>query len=147
MTNGYDCPLILLLSLPSMRIIFAYTVLLAFLLPGMMKFGTFVRWKMDQDWIVRTQCVNVNKPERKCGGKCRLSLLLKLYDETHKPVSNEQKQEQRMELSWFELPVDQALPIPEIGLLSRGSFSLAHIWIHHPFRYSVFQPPDLEKNV
>jgi hypothetical protein len=130
-----------------MRFIFAWSVLLAFILPGMMKFGTFVRWKMDQDWIIRTQCVNVNKPERKCGGKCRLSLLLKLYDETHKPIGREQKQEQRMDLSWFELPVDQALPIPEIRLMSRGSFPVLASWIHHPFRYCVFQPPDLQKNV
>jgi hypothetical protein len=129
-----------------MRIIFAYTVLLVFILPGMMKFGTFVRWKMDQDWIVRTQCVNVNKPERKCGGKCRLSLLLRQYDQTHTPIGNPRQEEQRIELSWFEIPDDFSLffirPLKAKKLIQPTTPN----WVHHPYKQCVFRPPDDLKN-
>lgn len=112
-----------------------------------MKVGTFVRWKLDQERIIRTQCVNVNKPERKCAGKCRLSILLKLYDETHTPIGNSKQQEQRIELSWFEVPESISLPCIRLTPFSGSSFCRKVNWKHHPFRHCVFQPPDSQKNV
>lgn len=47
----------------------------------MLKVGVLVSWKLNQTYIVENLCINKNKPEMKCNGKCHLQKQLKRVED------------------------------------------------------------------
>lgn len=56
-----------------MKQFFSIVLLSAFLLPQLAKIGVFVSFKANQDFIAKVLCINKDKPEMKCNGKCHLA--------------------------------------------------------------------------
>ena len=44
------------------------------------KLGVITDWKINQEYIAKTSCVNRNKPQLECNGKCQLQKRLKELD-------------------------------------------------------------------
>ena len=56
-----------------MKKLFSILLLSAFLMPQFVKIGVFVSFKANQDFIAKVLCINKDKPEMKCNGKCHLA--------------------------------------------------------------------------
>ena len=48
-------------------------LLIVFLLPQFAKVGIFISFKANQDFIAKVLCINKDKPELQCNGKCHLA--------------------------------------------------------------------------
>lgn len=48
----------------------------------LLKLGVVVSWKINQDYIIENLCINRNRPEMECNGKCCLQTQLKSVDES-----------------------------------------------------------------
>ena len=42
--------------------------------------GTLIHWKLNQDYIAKNLCVNIDKPKMGCKGKCQLDKRLMKID-------------------------------------------------------------------
>lgn len=55
-----------------------------------------IQFYYQQEYIARTLCINRNKPEKLCSGKCVLNIMMKKSDQKEKqssPVSQKDKSE------------------------------------------------------
>ncbi len=68
------------------RIIAAFLTTI-FLIQPAHNAGVFIRFKINQDFYARVLCINKEKPELKCHGKCQLKKQLKAAEQK----SNEKK--------------------------------------------------------
>jgi len=64
--------------------VFLYIVFIAFALKPMYYVGQVLYYELNVDYIVETYCINTDKPELKCNGKCHLAKQLQ-------SVSNDSK--------------------------------------------------------
>ena len=97
----------------------------------------FTSFKLNQTYIAATLCVNKNKPEVRCEGKCYLTKKLKQADEKEKSPDQVQKkyQYEALVVSGFRLTPPSAkitnLPLTEPHFLL-GTYITA-----------IFQPPQV----
>lgn len=89
----------------------------AFLTPGLLKFGYFAYFNLNQSSIIENHCVNKSKPELKCDGKCHLRQQIAIIDDITEPIEKSGK----LPITYFqfELPVffwEQALLTISSGL-------------------------------
>lgn len=61
---------------------FFYIALIASLIQPANVLLTYTAWSVNHEYIARTLCVNRNRPERCCEGKCYLSKQLEKHDDT-----------------------------------------------------------------
>lgn len=61
------------------RVISAF-LLFMILLPGIAKLVYIAYWNIEQDWIEKTYCENIDKPEMECHGKCHLAKALEIIE-------------------------------------------------------------------
>lgn len=59
----------------------AYSLLLAFALRPIYYVGHVLYYELNIDYIIETYCINTDKPELQCNGKCHLAKQLQLLDE------------------------------------------------------------------
>ncbi len=64
-----------------MKNLFTYILVILLGLPMISKLTVMVQWKLNQQAITNTLCVNVGKPEVMCHGKCVLNERLLNVDE------------------------------------------------------------------
>ena len=58
---------------------------LVLLLPLGLKTGVVLNWAIHQDYIAKNLCVNRDKPELHCNGKCVLMQKMRIADENDTP--------------------------------------------------------------
>jgi len=91
-----------------MRSILAYILLIATLLPTFSQWGTIAYYHANKEYIARVLCVNRDKPELHCDGKCYLAQRLKTQQE---------KQDKRT--------TERVQNMPEFQLFCQTSFQFA----------------------
>lgn len=121
---------------------YAILLIVCFLMPAAFKALTVIQWRWNQTEITKTLCVNKNKPERKCHGKCRLSLLLKEYQKEHSPISNQERSELKPELSFYEMPVITFWIISPLDPSEIKALGTQHLNLHQLFIPNIFDPPE-----
>lgn len=70
-----------------MRIAVAISLILLISMPLLMKMGILGNYWMQQDYYATVLCIQRDKPESTCNGKCVLSDALKQIDNTNKEDS------------------------------------------------------------
>ncbi|WP_017259093.1 hypothetical protein [Pedobacter arcticus] len=60
-----------------MKRVFTTFLILTFIFQIAAQFGVFLYFEANQNYIAKTQCENIKKPEMHCDGQCVLSKLLK----------------------------------------------------------------------
>lgn len=61
-----------------------HIVVLSLSMQSLQTVGTFISFKLNQDFIAKVLCVNKDKPEKGCNGKCHLKKQLKKQTEENK---------------------------------------------------------------
>ncbi|HQW47717.1 MAG: hypothetical protein IPL09_14805 [Bacteroidetes bacterium] len=69
-----------------------------------LKVGTLITWKLNQDYIAKNLCVNVDKPMMGCKGKCQLDKRLMKID----AASSQEKSpiQETLKISVIDLFID-----------------------------------------
>lgn len=65
---------------------------------------TFISWKINQEQITAEHCINKNRPELKCAGKCYLSKILNKNEDRdylNKTKNNNHKLELLKKIDYF----------------------------------------------
>ncbi len=60
-----------------MKRVLATFLILTFIFQIAVQFGIFLYFEANQNYIAKTQCENIKKPEMHCDGQCILTKLLK----------------------------------------------------------------------
>lgn len=60
-----------------------FSLITALVLQTFSKTWLFIAYKLNQEYIAKTLCINVNKPEVMCSGKCYLNNKIQDDDEQH----------------------------------------------------------------
>lgn len=71
-------------------------MIIAVMLPSLIKMGILIDFKINQDFIAEVLCINRDKPMSTCNGKCYLSEQLKKAEEQEEkqvPTSNKERLE------------------------------------------------------
>lgn len=92
----------------------------------------FLGFEMNQKYIIRELCVNKNKPQLQCNGKCYLMNKLKQAQD------KEQKQERQTQTTQVQ---DALITVP----LNFKQFALAEI--KHLFPYSTGMPRSIKNSI
>lgn len=122
-----------------MKKLFSILLLSAFLLPQLVKVGIFVSFKANQDFIAKVLCINKDKPEMKCNGKCHLAKELNKTEnkDENLPITISNKTEITLFIEnqeTFELK-------KQLGFLTKERFSDIKKDYHSSFIDGVFHPP------
>ena len=124
-----------------MKNLFTYLLVLLLGLPMISKVTVMVNWKLNQQAIADSLCININKPDVMCHGTCVLNDRLQQVDETKNiPLSELVKEYKLQPFICTEL----------INLNFSESFSLQrekrfYFYSQNYFHFhstSVFTPPD-----
>lgn len=112
-------------------------------LPSFMGMVTYASWKMNQAYIAKYLCVNKEKKELKCKGKCHLMKNLK---ETAQP-DNAPIPQKLKEINFQPFIFSELSPLSIVlGPLSPTQSEITyqeHIKISAYYK-SIFTPPDFE---
>ncbi len=74
------------------------------------KFFIVLDYEANKDFIARVLCINREKPQLKCHGKCYLAKKLKKSEQTQDPT-NQKTQKQKQEITLYYQPlVASAVP-------------------------------------
>ena len=101
--------------------------------------GIVAWFNLNQDKVVELFCINKNKPELDCKGKCYLAEKLKEanQNEAGTSVPNSKYKQTSEEILFFE-----KIALPTIfGMDNHMPFSFSKSSYVHQFMMSVFQPP------
>lgn len=128
-----------------MKSLVVFGLLVTMILPGLFKLGTFISWDMNRAEITAKYCINKFKAEKKCNGKCRLSVLLKLYDQENIPLTDKNSSKwSESELSPFETiescHFKEIIPWNTFGLVRNFSQMNEHRFSHY---MDIFHPPSI----
>ncbi|MBK8564320.1 MAG: hypothetical protein IPN76_13525 [Saprospiraceae bacterium] len=96
-------------------------------------------FKLNQDFIAKTLCINRDKPEKKCNGKCQLTKkIAESKEESPQQAPVPQPDEQKQVLSLHEI-----LPLQIISAKPRDSKPLfaALTFTAQACAIDIFQPP------
>ena len=103
--------------------------------------GFILYYELNLDYIVANYCVNKDKPELKCNGKCYLMQHLQLKEASKKQEKDSEKA--RLVEAFYPLYFHVASqPLPKVFFVT----ILEHQWkfqLHptHPYLEKVTQPP------
>ncbi|HQX44009.1 MAG: hypothetical protein KA251_01745 [Saprospiraceae bacterium] len=130
-----------------MKTVVVFGLLLTLILPGLFKLGTFISWDMNRAEITARYCINKFKTEKKCNGKCRLSVLLKLYDQENIPLTDKGSGKwSESDLSPFEtiesVHFDEMVFWNAYGLVRNFGYIEEHRSNHY---VDIFHPPSILK--
>lgn len=115
--------------------------------PLLLKVGVFCHWKYHQQIIAKTLCVNKNKPQLHCKGKCQLKKDLALIVQQ----SQQEKKSTPLPHIFKNLKIDQFLPVRKYvaPVESNGLSFVKTLFSKHfdcfyakPFLTSIFHPPE-----
>ena len=97
----------------------------------------FTSFKLNQNYIAATLCVNKNKPQLHCEGKCYLTKKLKQADEKEKSAGQVQKKHQyeALVVSAFRL-APPSVKITNLLVTEPG-------YVLSTYSSLIFQPPQV----
>ncbi len=96
-------------------------------------------YKLNQDFIAKTLCVNQDKPEMHCNGKCYLKKKIsesKEKDQGKAPVAQPDELKQTV----YYQPIIK-VELPELISTQQKSFFMEPAFSGQPFLHEIFQPP------
>lgn len=100
----------------------------------------FVEYVVDYEYISTVLCINKEKPEMKCNGKCHLMKQLAKAAEEEKPISEKKSAVKEIELLFFqelpEITFTNAVCIQQTPL----NYQYTNLY-HYLGNGSVFHPP------
>lgn len=105
-----------------------------------------VNFHMNQREITRLECVNKNRPEMHCNGKCYLAKQLQKAEEQ---LDDKKQASSRSlgQLKWLETASYSAPSFPSVHTtknvaeLEKQQFSVSEERIHSDYCSSIFHPP------
>ena len=108
-------------------------------MPQFVKVGIFVSFKANQDFIAKVLCVNKDKPEMKCNGKCHLAKELNKTEnkDENLPITISNK----TEITLFIENQETFQIKPTFGFLTKECFIDEKKDYHSLFINGVFHPP------
>ena len=125
-----------------MKNLFTYLLVLLLGLPMISKVSVMVNWKLNQQAIADSLCVNINKPDVMCHGTCVLNDRLQQVDETKNIPLSELVKEYKLQP--FICTEIVNLNFSESFSLQREKrfyyYSQNYFHVHNT---SVFTPPDI----
>ncbi len=101
--------------------------------------GIIAWFNLNQDKVVELFCINKNKPELDCKGKCYLAEKLEEAKQTEEgtTVPNSKHKQTTEEVLFLEKALLLSIP----GSAHQISFAFSKSSYVHQFMMSVFQPP------
>ena len=117
----------------------ALFLLIALIGSGFSQFAVYLGFQLNQDYIAKTLCVNKNRPELHCNGRCYLMSKLKLVNEKEKKQAAKDTLN-RMATSFLHRVYTTSLQAPTAAFIAKHS-------THYKFTYysqyitTVFRPP------
>jgi hypothetical protein len=121
-----------------MKNFFVISLIAIMLLQTFSKVVVLVDFQANREYIMEFLCINRDKPELKCEGKCQLTKKLKAQHDTDKQA-NERGQKQEVQVNLYCQNLFSLKPIiPEtiVTYPSGYTFSYSSIAYH-----SIFHPP------
>ena len=116
-------------------------LLFCFLTPLFLKVGILTNYIIQYKFYVEVLCVNKNKPELKCNGKCHLAKELKTVDE--EPVKPELPQKNKDKTEDIFLIHDFSYLISSELTNNINSYSNYNPpFLSFRFKENIFQPPE-----
>lgn len=110
----------------------------------MLKVGVLVSWKLNQTYIAENLCINKNKPEMKCDGKCHLQKQLKSIEDKSDTEKDASLPLKLKNLDGDNFVSNSGLFIPSI--LEVKSSSMVTI-LNNPYSFdyknTCFKPPQV----
>lgn len=112
------------------------------MLPNLTRVGILIDFKINQDFIAKVLCINKDKPELKCNGKCHLTKQLKKVEEPEEKQAPNNTKDKR-EIVYFLS--HSIFEIRDSGLLNeKKTFILyASDFQDASFISDIFHPPRL----
>ena len=99
----------------------------------------FADFYWNQDFIAKTLCINKDKPEMKCNGKCHLSKVIKeIQDQEDK--SPDSKEENRFSTVYVVAPLS-SFTFNNPTIINKRSFFIKNETYIFNFLNKVFHPP------
>ena len=122
-----------------MRKIIAILLLTSITLQLCNRVGIIAWFNINQDKVVELFCINKNKPELDCKGKCYLAEKLEEAKQTEEGTSipNSKHKQITEEILFFEKTALLSIP----GSAHQISFSFHPSYYAHQVLMTVFQPP------
>ncbi|MCB0425478.1 MAG: hypothetical protein KDD13_12650 [Mangrovimonas sp.] len=114
-------------------------LLIVFLLPQFAKVGIFISFKANQDFIAKVLCINKDKPELQCNGKCHLAKELNKTEskDQNSPITITNKTEILLFFEKQKIPEFRVL----LGMHRKKSFVHIKEQYTSAYRNGVFHPP------
>lgn len=112
------------------------------LLQAFGKVVVLVDYQANKEFIMEFLCINRDRPELKCEGKCQLTKKLKAQHESDKQA-NERGQKQEVQINlycqnlFYLQPYKQASVVSHTTAYSCGYSSVAYQSIFHPPQFIV----------
>jgi len=121
-------------------------LLVCFLTSLFLKVGMLTNYIIQYKFYVEVLCVNKNKPELKCNGKCLLAKELKTVDE--EPVKPELPQKYKDKTEDIFLIHDYSnLIFSELTNNINSYSSYTPLFLSFCFKGNIFQPPEPIGNI
>jgi len=122
--------------------LFVCILLLSFALRPFFFVGQVIYYQLNIDYIIETYCINTDKPELKCNGKCHLSKQLKLTaNEKSKDNSNTNTIFEAFYPLYFQNITVKLSEQSEIIISTTNNWNLKQ-FKDSGFIESTFRPPD-----
>ena len=119
----------------------AVCLLIALIGSGFSQFAVYAGFQLNQDYIAKNLCVNRNRPEMHCNGRCYLMSKLKQVTEKEKKQAARDNLN-RMEISFLQRPQKIAFN-PPVTASVVTSFPPYHYTYYSRYISTVFRPPKL----
>ncbi len=117
-------------------------MILAMMLPNLIKIGILIDFKINQDFIAEVLCINKEKPMFMCNGKCYLSeQLKKAEEEEEKQAPTNKKERLEVVYCYSKNPLD-FLPFLD-NYTSKLNPAYENEFYHSSFIADIFRPPKL----
>lgn len=114
---------------------------LLILLQSFSKVWIFISFKIDQDYIAKTLCINRDKPEMLCSGKCVLKQRIKAEEENERKEIPQKCKAQKEVFYYLNNFNWQIEPGSDRKSKAKKTYSHQNLCAS-AFLQSIFQPPD-----
>lgn len=119
-----------------MKKAFAYMMLVLITATSLQQLSILSMYWLTQDYITEKFCVNKDKPELQCNGKCHMKDMV--AENTEKDNQTMSHVENILPVFYTELCVDLPAPL----LLQTFTLKLGHVYLTDVYFDRTFQPPE-----
>ncbi|WP_235324472.1 hypothetical protein [Pedobacter lusitanus] len=106
------------------------------------RFFIFAGFEFNKEYIASNLCINRNRPELHCNGKCYLMKKIKQAEENEKKEAARNNLSQ-LEVSFCQEPFTFSFLDPSALSISDPSFSVYAYLYTNPYIRNIFRPPRL----